>query len=308
MYPMPTLAGQPIEKGVCSPPSGSQFPAGSTTRVICQASQVPDLVNACSFEVAIVTPPRISKTKFMAFGDSITEGWISCDACAGNVSFGTGWLPFGSRALQSSRPFVVRLEKSYPTRLREMLTERYPVQEVSVLNLGISGELTDEGLLRLAAELDTLRPDVLLLLEGVNDINLSLLLAPGKPAGVGPLASNLREMVRVARGRQVEVLLATLTPATDARDLGSPGLKAAIADLNAEIRRVAAETGVGPVVDVFGALSTDISLIGEDGLHPTAAGYARMAETFLAAIVERFESSPVSIPARRGRPDWDRVR
>ena len=291
-YPMPALAGQPIEKGVCSPPSGSQFPSGSTTRVTCQASQVPDLVNACSFDVTIVPTPRISKTKFMAFGDSITQGRISCDACSGDFSFGARWLPFDSRDLQLNRPFVVPPETSYPTRLREMLTQRYPVQEVSVLNLGIGGEKASEGRRRLAGELDAFRPDVLLLLEGVNDIDLSIVLSPGKPVPVTPIASELRGMVEIAQSRGVEVLLATLTPVTNDREERSVGFQAAIAGLNVEIRRVATERQLGPVVDLFAALSADPLFIGEDGLHPSVAGYGIIAETFLAAIRQRFETTP----------------
>ena len=43
-------------------------------------------------------------------------------------------------------------------------------------------------------------------------------------------------------------------------------------------------------VDLYAALASNINLyIGIDGLHPTEAGYQRMADTFFAAIRTTFE-------------------
>jgi lysophospholipase L1-like esterase len=57
-----------------------------------------------------------------------------------------------------------------------------------------------------------------------------------------------------------------------------------IQSLNSTIRTTArGENAV--LVDVFGALSDDVTkYIGADGLHPTEAGYLKIAETFFAAI------------------------
>ena len=44
------------------------------------------------------------------------------------------------------------------------------------------------------------------------------------------------------------------------------------------------------LVDVYAALSTNVpAYIGGDGLHPTPAGYQRMAETFFDAIRQHLE-------------------
>ena len=38
--------------------------------------------------------------------------------------------------------------------------------------------------------------------------------------------------------------------------------------------------------------SLPLSMIGQDGLHPTEAGYARIAELWFEAIKARFEQPP----------------
>ena len=59
--------------------------------------------------------------------------------------------------------------------------------------------------------------------------------------------------------------------------------------LNDLIRNGASAEGA-TFVDLYGALSTNIPLyVGTDGLHPTAAGYQRIADTFFAAIRTAFE-------------------
>jgi lysophospholipase L1-like esterase len=55
---------------------------------------------------------------------------------------------------------------------------------------------------------------------------------------------------------------------------------------NTEIRRLAAQNVV--VVDLYAAFGTNRSLMGDDGLHPTPAGYNAMAQQFHAAIVQQF--------------------
>jgi lysophospholipase L1-like esterase len=58
--------------------------------------------------------------------------------------------------------------------------------------------------------------------------------------------------------------------------------------LNAEIRTLATAEGV-PLVDVFDAFNGDLSLLGADGLHPNAEGFARIASKFYDVIRERLE-------------------
>jgi len=95
------------------------------------------------------------------------------------------------------------------------------------------------------------------------------------------------------------VLLATLTPVSDARESGSPGVQAAIAALNAEIRSMAPGLGNGGIVDLHTALDGVNGMIGADGLHPTSAGYRRMAEIFYSQIISRYDITPQGAALRR---------
>ncbi|ABM00833.1 GDSL-type esterase/lipase family protein [Shewanella amazonensis] len=71
--------------------------------------------------------------------------------------------------------------------------------DCDVINAGVSGETTTEGLARLAELLDETQPDLLILLEGGNDIL--------RNQDKAQLKRNLEAMIREAQGRQVPVLL-----------------------------------------------------------------------------------------------------
>lgn len=255
---VPESGSQHVEKGVCSPGSGSSFPVGSTA-VSCEVKAEDSVLAACSFSVT-VSVFKLSKTTFLAFGDSITEGIQS-------LSLNT--LTFGS-------------PRSYPGRLQELLDDRYPDQTISVLNSGVGGEETREGRARLAGELDRYRPDVLLLLEGVNDLDFG---------SASNAANNLRAMVQSARARSIAVIIATLTPVTDHHLADRPGLKAAMSDLNGRIREIAIQTGSGHALEMFPVFENDLdALLSRDGIHPNNEGYRRMAAAFFEAIKARFET------------------
>jgi lysophospholipase L1-like esterase len=200
--------------------------------------------------------------RFLAFGDSMTEGRTS----ATFQSVLTAGIP-----------------QSYPYKLQDRLRERYTAQTVSVLNGGMAGERATDGVGRLPAVIREAQPNVLLLLEGVNDLN-----AFGGD-GIGPAIGALETMTKFARARGITVFVATLPPQRP----GGP--KAAsehlVGRFNNEIKRMAPEEGAS-VVDLNAGF--DLSLIGEDGLHPTEAGYGRFAEVMFEAMRARFEQAPAS--------------
>jgi len=102
------------------------------------------------------------------------------------------------------------------------------------------------------------------------------------------------------------VLLATLPPQNpDGSDPLDRGVEASsVAPFNDQVRALAASKGI-PLVDVYQAFNGQLSLIGSDGLHPTAAGYHLIADTFFAAIKQNLEAPATPQAARpfqgRGR-------
>ena len=163
--------------------------------------------------------PLAADAVVLAFGDSLT--------------FGTGAGP----------------GESYPEVLSGLIGR-------TVVNAGVPGEVSTDGLLRLPALLDREQPALLLLCHGGNDQLQRL-----DPAR---LADNLRAMIRLARDRNIAVvLIAVPAPGLSLRPLP---LYAGIADefgLAADLETVA---------DILGdrALKSDY-------IHPNAAGYRRLA-------------------------------
>ena len=110
----------------------------------------------------VPTPPNaVGATRFLAFGDSITCGVISA----------------GTFTLVPVNCDNTRI--GYPERLQSMLSTYNPAQTFSVRKRGSGGETAAEGISRLTANLAELagpwvpvssRPQVLLLLEGINDM------------------------------------------------------------------------------------------------------------------------------------------
>jgi acyl-CoA thioesterase I len=204
----------------------------------------------------------LSVTRFVAFGDSLTEGLVS------------------------PTPSILRrlnVNDAYPARLQGLLTQRYTAQTPTVLNRGKSGETAEEGEPRFFDMLRADQPQVVLLLEGVNDIA-----AQGSHGASIALAS-LERMLKEARGRGVSVFIATLPPERP----GAPKTldSAVLARFDDDIRRLArGEHAV--LVDLDREL--DPSFVGVDGLHLTEAGYDRMASIFFLHIVATKEAPPAA--------------
>lgn len=302
---VPTVANIPVDKGSCAPVSGTSFPIGTST-VTCTAD-MPEFAEACSFAITI-TPPdeKLRFTRYMAFGDSSTEGFVGASFLPSSVSIRD--IPALLRAGARTIPGVSRAIEplnSYPAQLQNMMVPAYPTQQFVVANEGSSGErATQGGLLRITSSLLATQPDVMMLFEGFNDIDLALLNRPPgstAPISITPIASALRSMATTAQGLGVDVILATLTPVNDSREVSDPGTRAALLALNSQIRLMAAQLGLGDVVDLYAALNGVPGVIGADGFHPTAAGYRRMSELFFAELVSRYDITPRA-PATQQTP------
>jgi lysophospholipase L1-like esterase len=203
----------------------------------------------------------------MAFGDSITHGTKSDPA-----SFLAFPLP----------PPVY----SYPSQLQPILASRYVGQTLAVSNEGWPGEFIDTGLTRLPGAITDNGPEVVLLLEGANDLSAS-----ASSATTQYIAGKLRDMVRACQTRTTadRVLLANFPPQFVGTPPGRGSGSAFVPELNSRIASVAASEGA-TLVDLYTPMNADLKrYIGQDGLHPTEAGFTLMAQTFAAVIQQKFE-------------------
>jgi len=267
-YAAPSASGgtAPLGAPACTPASGSNFPVGTTT-VECTVQDSRQQSASCGFTIRVTPPPTLTRTRFMAFGDSLTEGKLS--ACP------FGLRPFSFEDYLADMRTAVNVPFSYPNRLRDQLSDRYTTQNPVVINEGRGGETIDEGLDRLPDVLSQHRPDVLLLMEGINDVR--------GPDDIPDLIDGLRGMVQHARSRGVLVYLGTLLPQRQGACRNFTD-RTTILQANEAIKVMGFIEGA-LMVDLHAALvGQESTLLGPDGLHPNEAGYEEMAKAFLAAI------------------------
>jgi lysophospholipase L1-like esterase len=266
---------QPIETS-CTPTIGASFGVGTTT-VSCSTVDAQQRTASCSFDVTVVVP-TLPVTSFVAFGDSIT--WGSNGMCVRR--FGGDPTTWAFQDLQSLWANVNAPSAAYPGVLETLLENRYRLQSFTVAHEGKPGEAVTGSATfpRFVAALDAHAPDVLLLQEGVNDVH-------GRRSPTA-IADALGAMIREAKGRGIPVLLGTLLPERDGACRAFAPER--IVPANVQIRAVAAREGA-VLVDLYQQfVGQEAALLDEDGLHPSVAGYARIAETFFNRIRETFET------------------
>jgi lysophospholipase L1-like esterase len=283
-YSTPTMKnGTSTLLTTCTPQSGSAFPVG-TTNVTCQSTVSDDRVASCRFGVTVQSPARLSYTRFLSFGDSITEGKVS-PPLSPTLRFQLSLLdPDAQLAILESRLLVFN-DKAYPYHLQLRLGSRYPQQTIRIDNDGVGAEYVSlgfesSGAARLPSSLSANNPEVLLLMEGTND----MLNASGPDTAI--LA--LEQMVNLVLGQGRKVVMATIPPTRPVGTLRFNQLQR-IPGFNTRVRSLAAAKNV-PVADVYAAINADVArYIGEDHLHPTELGYQVIADTFLATVRSAFE-------------------
>lgn len=138
----------------------------------------------------------------------------------------------------------------YPSRLALLC-------QCEVINAGVSGETTAEGAARLPEVLDETQPDLIILLEGGNDI----LKSTGKDA----LKANLATMLREAKQRSIPVLLVAV-----------PDRQIMLKPLPL-YRELADEFAVPLLEDTVAELLSQ-SAMKSDTVHFNDAGYHALAE------------------------------
>lgn len=150
------------------------------------------------------------------------------------------------------------------------------------INRGISAQTTPQMLVRFRQDVIDLKPAVVVILAGTNDIAGNT-----GPSTLEMTAGNLISMCELASANGIKVILSSVLPAFDYP--WSPGMDPAhkIPALNAMIRKYADKNGI-IWLDYFSAMADDRngmkSELTVDGVHPNRAGYRVMAPLAEAAI------------------------
>jgi lysophospholipase L1-like esterase len=152
------------------------------------------------------------------------------------------------------------------------------------IDRGISGQTTPQMLVRFRPDVIDLKPRVVVILAGTNDVAGNT-----GPATPEMIEGNIASMAELARANGIRVVLSSILPVYDYP--WKPGLQPApeIVALNAWIRDYADKSGF-VYLDYFSAMADGRQGMrpeySADGVHPNAAGYAVMEPLAETAIAE----------------------
>jgi lysophospholipase L1-like esterase len=154
--------------------------------------------------------------------------------------------------------------------------------ENKYINRGISGQTTPQMLVRFRPDVINLKPALVLILAGTNDI----------AGNTGPMTQqmiedNIYSMVELAKQNKIRVILCSVLPAADYP--WKPGLNPAqkIAGLNQSLKKYAEQNRIyyldyySSMVDDKGGLQQEYTY---DGVHPNEKGYEVMEKLAKEAI------------------------
>ncbi len=142
-------------------------------------------------------------------------------------------------------------EESYPSVLENTINRK-------IINAGVPGELSMQGLKRLPKLLEKYQPGLMILCHGGNDILRKENLAEAE--------TNIRQMIALAKNKNIPVILLGVP---------KPGLFLSSAKLYANI---AESTNVIFMPNLIADVLSDASMK-SDSVHPNKAGYREMAFT-----------------------------
>lgn len=166
------------------------------------------------------------------------------------------------------------------------LAEAFPGQPY--VNRGIGAQVTAQMLLRFEQDVVALKPAAVVILGGTNDVSGFMQIETPDT-----ILANINAMADIADARDIRVVLCALLPVNDYGEnrgyLTKERPPATLRAVNDRLRALAAARGyafadyAAAVMDERGLLTNAYT---GDGLHPNAAGYARMVPVVRAAISE----------------------
>lgn len=191
------------------------------------------------------------------------------------------WREENRRLIASGhRPEVVMIGDSY--------TERWPSGDRRLVNRapvnrGVGGQTSAQVLLRLRQDALELRPRVVHILLGSND-----LLGLNGPFTLPQFEGTVLDMIELAQVHGAAVILGTVPPMRDYDGYVRGDPAPAVARLNAVLRALAKRRGL-VLADYHAALAGPGGTIRKelfeaDGRHPNARGYAAMQRVLDAAL------------------------
>jgi lysophospholipase L1-like esterase len=197
------------------------------------------------------------------FGDSITDAGRDRENCT-NANLGNGYVHLCASQLLS----------------------QFPEMDLQITNKGISGNRVADLEARLETDVLDLRPNLVSILIGINDTWRQF--DSGVLSPIEEFEASYRRIAKSLNSRDVRLVICEpfVLPINDERRLWRADVAARIA----VCRDVAGEFSAlyVPFDALFAAASCRIAPAywGGDGVHPSIAGHALMADAWLDAVIE----------------------
>jgi len=190
-----------------------------------------------------------SRARIVALGDSTTAGTPAFKSALEAPPNGSG---------DATSQYAYWLMHSHP--------------EWEVLNRGVNGERSDEIQARFDRDVVGASPAAVVIIAGVNDVY------QGRP--VEHVTGQLRAMYVRAADAGIRVVAGSILPFNTA----TPEQNGRMRHINDWIRRLPGVLFADTRAAVATAGNPDVLFESPDGLHPTAAGYHRMADVIRRAL------------------------
>jgi lysophospholipase L1-like esterase len=155
----------------------------------------------------------------------------------------------------------------------------------AIVNRGISGQTTPQMLVRFRADVISLRPQIVHILAGTNDVAGNT-----GPTRAQDYKDNIMSMAELARAHGIRVILGTIPPAAAFNWRPELHPVPRIRELNTWLRDYAARYKFDfidyytPLAGPAGELKGEL---GNDGVHPNRAGYRIMRDLLAKKLESR---------------------
>jgi lysophospholipase L1-like esterase len=152
----------------------------------------------------------------------------------------------------------------------------------SYINRGISGQTTGQMLLRFQQDVVRLKPDVVVILAGINDIAQN-----NGPEKLEDIFGNIVSMAELAKANHIKVVISSVLPAFALPWRPAIDPVPQVAALN-ELLKAYADKNKITYLDYFTAMADERKGLpvnfSKDGVHPSLAGYKVMEPLAVKAI------------------------
>ena len=271
----------PGQKAPEQPATGEPAPSPAQQKLETELARdrkiLADWPNLGRFRAENATLPAVAakQDRVVFMGDSITDFW--------GRTRGQFFPGKPSEEHAHNRPGVKRSAQTTGEFLCCMAARSRAL--CAYVNRGISGQTTPQMLIRFRPDVIALRPRVVVILAGTND-----LAGNTGPESLEDIEANLASMVELAQSHQIRVVLSSLLPVCDyIKPQTARRPPEQIVALNGWMKQYCAQKGLiyldyfTPMLDEHGMLKKELTI---DGLHPNEAGYEVMGPLAATAIAD----------------------